>query len=119
MIRLGYRSEGSSQPLVRDYQSIANADEIQVRVPSKLYLTKSNVPCIRAYRLVSLHCLFISIEKIATPVKVEQKVWLANERTWISYLSITILMSTLSLGLWNAAEPGSVGRWMGGVYAGM
>ncbi|KAH8083653.1 hypothetical protein HD553DRAFT_324536 [Filobasidium floriforme] len=82
-------ASGKNRPLIRDYQTIPNADNIQVRIPKKL----------------------------ATPIKVEQKVWLANERTFISYLSITILMSTLSLGLWNASAKGSLGRWFGGIYA--
>jgi hypothetical protein len=55
---------------------------------------------------------------VATPVRVEAKVWFANERTWISYLSTAILTSTLSLGLWNASDD-HVGKWFALVYAGM
>jgi hypothetical protein len=43
-------------------------------------------------------------EKVATPVKVEAKVWFANERTWISYLSTSVVMSSLSLALYNASK---------------
>ncbi|KAL4928276.1 SPX domain protein [Aspergillus undulatus] len=41
--------------------------------------------------------------KDAGPVRVETKVWLANQRTFIKWLHISILLSTLSLGLYNAA----------------
>ncbi|KAF7719245.1 Uncharacterized protein PECH_004827 [Penicillium ucsense] len=37
------------------------------------------------------------------PVRVESKVWLANQRTFIKWLHVSILLSTLSLGLYNAA----------------
>jgi hypothetical protein len=45
-------------------------------------------------------------EKIATPVKVEAKVWFANERTFISYLSMGLLLSTISSGLLFGARDG-------------
>ncbi|KAG8834583.1 hypothetical protein FRC17_008252 [Serendipita sp. 399] len=41
-------------------------------------------------------------KKLATPIKVEGKVWLAAERTWIAYLNIALLLGTLSLMLFNA-----------------
>ncbi|EMD33969.1 hypothetical protein CERSUDRAFT_159311 [Gelatoporia subvermispora B] len=62
-------------PTVRDYHAI-NSVPPQVRVP----------------------------KKIATPIKVEGKVWFANERTWISYLSMAVLIGTLSLALFNASK---------------
>ncbi|CAG8939227.1 unnamed protein product [Penicillium salamii] len=37
------------------------------------------------------------------PVRVESKVYLANQRTFIKWLHISILLSSLSLGLYNAA----------------
>ncbi|KAJ3518709.1 hypothetical protein NM688_g9400 [Phlebia brevispora] len=62
-------------PTVRDYHAI-NSLPAQVRVP----------------------------KKIATPIKVEGKVWFANERTWVSYLNIAVLIGTLSLALFNASK---------------
>lgn len=41
--------------------------------------------------------------KDSGPVRVESKVWLANQRTFIKWLHISILLSGLSLGLYNAA----------------
>ncbi|EAW08011.1 SPX domain protein [Aspergillus clavatus NRRL 1] len=41
--------------------------------------------------------------KDSGPVRVESKVWLANQRTFIKWLHISILLSSLSLGLYNAA----------------
>ncbi|KAI9725624.1 MAG: Phosphate metabolism transcription protein [Chrysothrix sp. TS-e1954] len=37
------------------------------------------------------------------PVKVEAKVWLANQRTFIKWQHIGVLLASLSLGLFNAA----------------
>jgi uncharacterized membrane protein YidH (DUF202 family) len=41
--------------------------------------------------------------KDSGPVRVESKVWLANQRTFIKWLHVCILLSSLSLGLYNAA----------------
>jgi len=35
---------------------------------------------------------------------VEGKVWFANERTWVSWLNISILLGTLALALFNASK---------------
>ncbi|KAG5647007.1 hypothetical protein DXG03_001731 [Asterophora parasitica] len=67
--------DDGQRPTVRDYHAI-NALPPQVRVP----------------------------KKIATPVKVEAKVWFANERTWVSWLNISILIGTLSIALFNASK---------------
>lgn len=37
------------------------------------------------------------------PLRVEAKVWLANQRTFVKWQHITVLLATLSLGLYNAA----------------
>ncbi|KAK8246996.1 VTC domain-containing protein [Phyllosticta capitalensis] len=51
------------------------------------------------------------------PVRVEAKVWLANQRTFIKWQHVTILLATLSLGLYNAAgENNRVGRVLAVVY---
>ncbi|KAK7550494.1 VTC domain-containing protein [Phyllosticta citricarpa] len=51
------------------------------------------------------------------PVRVEAKVWLANQRTFIKWQHVTILLATLSLGLYNAAGEGNqVGRVLAIVY---
>ncbi|KZT01373.1 uncharacterized protein LAESUDRAFT_480536 [Laetiporus sulphureus 93-53] len=69
------RDEHGQMPTVRDYHAI-NSVPPQVRVP----------------------------KKIATPIKVEGKVWFANERTWISYLNIAVLVGTLAMALFNASK---------------
>ncbi|KAK1222880.1 hypothetical protein PQX77_014302 [Marasmius sp. AFHP31] len=68
-------NEDGDRPTVRDYHSISSAPS-QVRVP----------------------------KKIATPVRVEGKVWFANERTWVAWLNLSILLGTLSLALFNASK---------------
>ncbi|KAF7197994.1 Vacuolar transporter chaperone 2 [Pseudocercospora fuligena] len=51
------------------------------------------------------------------PVKVEAKVWLANQRTFIKWQHVSILLASLSLGLFNAAGPdNTVGKALGIVY---
>ncbi|KAI0671463.1 hypothetical protein C8Q78DRAFT_773465 [Trametes maxima] len=69
------QDEHGQMPTVRDYHAI-NSVPAQVRVP----------------------------KKIATPVKVEGKVWFANERTWIAYLQTSVLVGTLALALFNASK---------------
>jgi SPX domain protein involved in polyphosphate accumulation len=41
--------------------------------------------------------------KDSAPVRVEAKVWLANQRTFIKWQHIAVLLASLSLGLYNAA----------------
>ena len=43
--------------------------------------------------------------KDMNPVRVEPKVWLANQRTFIKWQHISVLLAALSLGLYNAAGP--------------
>ncbi|KAF9441066.1 hypothetical protein P691DRAFT_685212 [Macrolepiota fuliginosa MF-IS2] len=62
------------QPTVRDYHSINMPS--QVRVPKKM----------------------------PTPVRVEGKVWFANERTWVSWLNISVVLAALSLALFNSSK---------------
>jgi len=56
-------------------------------------------------------------KKIPTPVRVEGKVWFANERTWISWLNVSILIGTLALALFNASEDNEVARMFAYTYA--
>lgn len=51
------------------------------------------------------------LEKISTPVKVESKVWFANERTFISYLSMGLLLSTIASGLLFGAKDSMARRF--------
>nr|POE53305.1 vacuolar transporter chaperone 2 [Quercus suber] len=51
------------------------------------------------------------------PVKVEAKVWLANQRTFIKWQHVSVLLATLSLGLYNAAGvDNNVARALAVVY---
>jgi SPX domain protein involved in polyphosphate accumulation/uncharacterized membrane protein YidH (DUF202 family) len=55
--------------------------------------------------------------KDAGPVKVEAKVWLANQRTFLKWQHVSILLASLSLGLFNAAgKDNVVGKVLGIVY---
>ena len=56
------------------------------------------------------------VEKVLTPVKVESKVWFANERTYISYLSMGLLLSTIASGLLFGARD-SAARYFALAYA--
>lgn len=50
-------------------------------------------------------------------VKVEAKVWLANQRTFVKWQHVTVLLASLSLGLFNAAgRENWVARTLAGVY---
>ena len=51
------------------------------------------------------------------PVRVEAKVWLANQRTFIKWQHVSVLLASLSLGLYNAAgESNNVARALAVVY---
>ena len=55
--------------------------------------------------------------KDMNPVRVEPKVWLANQRTFIKWQHISVLLATLSLGLYNAAgEFNNIARVLAVVY---
>lgn len=55
--------------------------------------------------------------KDMNPVRVEPKVWLANQRTFIKWQHISVLLASLSLGLYNAAgEFNDVARGLAVVY---
>ncbi|KAH7106316.1 hypothetical protein BKA62DRAFT_290392 [Auriculariales sp. MPI-PUGE-AT-0066] len=49
-------------------------------------------------------------------LKIEPKVWLANERTWVSYLNIGMLLGSMALVLFNAASD-NVTRYFAYTYA--
>jgi len=50
-------------------------------------------------------------------VKVEAKVWLANQRTFIKWQHVSVLLASLSLGLYNAAgEDNNIARALAVVY---
>lgn len=51
------------------------------------------------------------------PLQVEAKVWLANQRTFIKWQHVTVLLASLSLGLFNAAgKDNSVARALALIY---
>lgn len=55
--------------------------------------------------------------KDSGPVRVEPKVWLANQRTFVKWQHICVLLATLSLALYNgASESNSVARGLAVVY---
>jgi len=85
--------EQGLRPAVRDYHAINGPDGErrggEVRVP----------------------------KKIATPVRVEAKVWFANERTWISWLNLSVLIGTLALALFNSSKENPVARTFAYTYA--
>ncbi|KAI9289269.1 VTC domain-containing protein [Umbelopsis sp. AD052] len=52
--------------------------------------------------------------KVVTPLRVEPKVYFANERTYFSWMSFATLLATFSIALFNAGD--TVGRISGVVY---
>ncbi|KAL9001916.1 MAG: hypothetical protein Q9188_005131 [Gyalolechia gomerana] len=57
------------------------------------------------------------LTKDTGPVQVEPKVWLANQRTFVKWQHISVLLATLSLSLYNAAkENNNVARSLAVAY---
>jgi len=54
--------------------------------------------------------------KDAGPLRVEAKVWLANQRTFLKWQHVTVLLASLGLALFNAAEDGGVARALATAY---
>ena len=55
--------------------------------------------------------------KDMNPVRVEPKVWLANQRTFVKWQHVSVLLASLSLGLYNAAgERNNIARSLAVVY---
>ncbi|KAJ3974512.1 hypothetical protein EV361DRAFT_894427 [Lentinula raphanica] len=74
-------------------------------------------PTVRDYHSINhLPPKVIVPKKIKTPVRVEGKVWFANERTWVSWLNLAVLLATLALALFNASRD-AVARKFAYTYA--
>ncbi|MCJ1288110.1 Phosphate metabolism transcription protein [Xylographa opegraphella] len=55
--------------------------------------------------------------KDAGPVRVEPKVWLANQRTFIKWMHVSVLLASLSLSLYNGAgKSNDIARALGVAY---
>jgi len=66
---------------------------------------EGNMPAVRDYHAINSLPPQVRVpKKIATPIKVEAKVWFANERTWVSYLNIGVLIGTFAIALFNASK---------------
>ncbi|KAF9115238.1 vacuolar transporter chaperone [Mortierella sp. AM989] len=50
-------------------------------------------------------------KKVVGPLKVEAKVFFANERTFLKWMNFAVLLGTLGVGLFNAGD--SIGRFAG------
>lgn len=64
----------------------------------------------------------LNLLKNAGPVNVEAKVWLANERTFNRWLSVTSLLSVLTFSIYNSvkkAEYPTLANYMAYVYFGL
>lgn len=68
--------------------------------------TSSNAGASTSYGATSSNPRFVVPKppKVKTPVRVEAKVWLANERTWISWLHVSLLIGSFSLALFNSSS---------------
>jgi len=84
---------------------------------------EGNLPTVRDYHAISHVPPQVRVpKKVATPVKVEPKVWFANERSawffwsvlsmdddnwmtaWISWLSNAVILASFSVALFNASK---------------
>ncbi|KAF5359384.1 hypothetical protein D9756_003626 [Leucocoprinus leucothites] len=87
-------------PRLRRPRRYARADAIPDTQPD----SEGQQPTIRDYHAINLPPQVRVPKKMPTPIRVEGKVWFANERTWVSWLNIAVLLATLSLALFNASK---------------
>ncbi|KXN81284.1 Vacuolar transporter chaperone 2 [Leucoagaricus sp. SymC.cos] len=66
--------------------------------------SEGHQPTVRDYHAINLPPQVRVPKKVPTPIRVEGKVWFANERTWVSWLNIAVVLATLSLALFNASK---------------
>lgn len=74
------------------------------------------MPTVRDYHSITVPPQVRVPKKTATPVRVESKVWFANERTWVSYINMSVLIGTLAVALFNASKD-PIARSFAYVYA--
>ncbi|KAI9460751.1 hypothetical protein F5148DRAFT_1276731 [Russula earlei] len=89
------------------------ADEIPDVEPTE---EDGQMPTVRDYHSITVPPQVRVPKKTATPVRVEGKVWFANERTWVSYLNMSVLIGTLAIALFNASRD-NIARNFAYVYA--
>lgn len=58
----------------------------------------------------------LQLIKDSGPLQVEPKVWLANERTFLKWQHISVLLGALSIGLYGAAGENMLAAFMGIAY---
>jgi len=91
----------------------ARADEIPDVEPEE---ESGQMPTVRDYHSITVPPQVRVPKKTPTPVRVEGKVWFANERTWVSYLNMSVLIGTLAVALYNASKD-PIARNFAYVYA--
>ncbi|KAK2460274.1 hypothetical protein APHAL10511_007663 [Amanita phalloides] len=79
--------------------------------------SQGNLPTVRDYHAINHVPPQVRVpKKVPTPVKVEPKVWFANERTWVSWLNNAVMLASLSVALFNASKD-DIARRFAYVYA--
>ncbi|UZJ54699.1 hypothetical protein CBS101457_004019 [Exobasidium rhododendri] len=86
--------DGEREPLISGQQN-GNADDTQGQVAGTSYGSVLDLP---PHRRVP------KPKAVKSPVRVEAKVWFANERTWISWLRVSLLIGSFSLAMFNSAS---------------
>ncbi|KAF8558194.1 hypothetical protein OG21DRAFT_1433939 [Imleria badia] len=80
-------------------------------------IPEQDPPPVRNYNSIqSLPPLVRVPRKLSSAIKVEAKVWFANERTWLSWLTAAILIGTFAVALFNASRD-PIARAFAYVYA--
>ncbi|KAF5341638.1 hypothetical protein D9611_001950 [Ephemerocybe angulata] len=103
----------ASLPRVRRPQRYFRADDI----PETSEGTDGQRPTVRDYHAITSVPPQVRVpKKVQTSVKVEGKVWFANERTWVSWLNQAMVLAALSVALFNASKD-EIARRFAIVYA--
>ena len=109
--------------VIEEADSNDGSEQASQSVPQNQSRLRSLLPSFSSSKYARAHRLPPGIRepgqfiKDSGPVRVEPKVWLANQRTFIKWQHVSVLLASLSLGLYNAAgASNNVARGLAIIY---
>ena len=122
-VLLNMRPKSGIDNVVEEADSADDIEQASQLVPQTQSRLRSLLPSFSSSKYARAHRLPPGVGepgqliKDSGPVRVEPKVWFANQRTFIKWQHISVLLASLSLGLYNAAgASNNVARSLAFIY---